>query len=147
MTTETESIVSHKHTLVLVIFSMILGLCACAPAQTVNPTLSATSQGDPARGADIFNNGKGDAPACATCHTLDSSTKVGPGLGSLADRAGTRVGGQSARDYVYAHITAPGTFVVPGFGNIMYNQYAAKLSQQDIADVIAYVLGPATGGK
>src|SRR5262245_46297404 len=128
-------------------FSMMFMLGACSPAQTVKPTLSATLQGDAAHGADIFNNGKGDAPACATCHTLDTTTKVGPGLAGRADSAGTRVNGMSARDYVYMHITAPGSYVVPGFGNVMYSQYAAKLSQQDIADVMAFVLGPATGGK
>ncbi|HLY29084.1 MAG TPA: cytochrome c [Aggregatilineales bacterium] len=138
---------SHKFTLLLVIFSIMVVLCACAPSQPNTPTLSATIQGDLARGEQIFNNGKADAPACATCHTLDSTTKVGPGLGGLADRAGTRVSGMSASDYVYQHVVSPGFYVVPGFGNIMYNQYAAKLSPQDIADVMAYVLGPATANK
>ena len=138
-----------RRNILFILVGAMLILCACGPAQSQGGITSSNlpAQGDPAHGADIFNNGKGDAPACATCHNLDTTTKIGPGLSGLSDRAGSRVSGQSAREYVFTHIAAPGTYVVPGFGNIMYNQYATKLSPQDIADVMAFVLGPATGGK
>jgi len=98
------------------------------------------AEGDTTRGAVLFTQGKNDAPACATCHLTTDQTNIGPGLAGLADRAGTRVSGQSAREYVFTSITHPVEYLVRGFSNLMYDQYEAKLTPQDIADLIAYVL-------
>jgi len=101
------------------------------------------AQGNAANGQQIFEHGKADAPACASCHHIDSIPSIGPGLGGLADRADSRVSGQSAREYIFNSIIAPAKFIVPGFSNQMYGLYGSKLTSQDVADTIAYVLAPA----
>ena len=101
------------------------------------------AQGDIANGEQLFLHGKGDAPACATCHHIDSTASIGPGLGGLADRMASRVSGQSAREYIFNSIVSPARFIVPGYSNQMFGLYGTKLTSQDIADVMAYVLAPA----
>lgn len=59
---------------------------------------------------------------CATCHTLDDlgwSGVVGPNLNTIGTRAATRVGGQTAEEYLHNSIRHPGEFIVPGYSNQM----------------------------
>ena len=46
----------------------------------------------------------------------------------------------SAAEYVEDSIRHPGNYVVEGFSNIMYKDFARDYSDQDIADLVAYVL-------
>jgi mono/diheme cytochrome c family protein len=115
--------------------ALVTGCTAQVPDAATLPT-----SGDAGHGAVIFNQGVGDAPPCAACHRTDSSALVGPGLGGLSARAGSRVSGLSARDYVYQSIVSPARYLVSGYTNVMYSSYGEKLSPQDIADVMAYVL-------
>ena len=55
---------------------------------------------------------------CNSCHTLDSlgwSSRTGPSLNGIADRAGERVAGQSAEEYIAISIWNSGAFRVPGY--------------------------------
>jgi len=55
---------------------------------------------------------------CNSCHTLDSlgwSSRTGPSLNGVADRAGDRVAGQSAEEYIVNSIWSPAAYVVPGY--------------------------------
>ncbi len=96
--------------------------------------------GDMSHGAELFAKGDNGAPACTTCHRTDSVNGTGPGLGGIADRAGTRIDGLSAREYLFQSITEPGKFIVSGFTNQMYGEYSQKYKPQDIADLIAYLM-------
>jgi hypothetical protein len=69
-----------------------------------------------------------------------SSVSASPDLAGFADRAGEQVEGQDAREYAFYSITEPGRYVVEDFGNVMYDQYDEKLTPQQIADLIAYLL-------
>ena len=95
-----------------------------------------------AHGEDIFKNGLNGAPPCAACHLLDSTANsTGPNLYGLANRAGSRVAGLSAEDYVRQSILHPNDYIVDGFSaNFMYQNYAANLSDEDVNALIAYVL-------
>jgi cytochrome c553 len=117
----------------------ILALTACAHQSRYKFT-DIPAEGDPAHGATLFNQGKGDAPACGTCHETTDQTDIGPGLAGISERAATRVGGQSAKEYIFNSITNPPLFLVTGFSNLMYDQYENKLTPQDIADLTAYLL-------
>jgi mono/diheme cytochrome c family protein len=94
--------------------------------------------GDAARGADLFNQPIDRAPPCSACHIEGNAAS--PDLSGFGERAASRVAGESAREYAFYSITEPGRFIVEGFGNAMYNTYDEKLSAQDIADLIAYLL-------
>lgn len=99
--------------------------------------------GDAERGAEIFRLGTNGAPACAGCHLtrpMLSRVMVAPNLSGFAKRAAGRVEGLSAHDYAFASITDPSGFVVDGFKDLMYSRYAERLSAQDIADLIAFLI-------
>jgi hypothetical protein len=64
---------------------------------------------------------------------------LGPKLTGVIERAGQRVEGLTAEAYLRQSILDPGAFIVPGYRNIMYPQYADQLNEQDIADLLAYL--------
>jgi mono/diheme cytochrome c family protein len=130
---------------------------ATAPAATVEFTAEATASeeataeataaaalvGDPARGKDIFEHGLDDAPPCANCHVTTGKTAqyaLAPSLAGISQRAATRVAGQTALDYIETSIRHPRDFVVPGFNPIMPSVFGQKYSDQDIADLAAYLM-------
>jgi nitric oxide reductase subunit C len=109
--------------------------------------------GDAARGEQLFaqqvKQASGSNAACQACHSLvPGEVKTGPSLAGVASRAGTRVAGETAEQYIRQSIQQPNAFLVPdnpayigangkslmpdGLGNLM--------SDQDLADLIAYLL-------
>lgn len=81
---------------------------------------------------------------CVGCHQLDLSlADVAPTWGNLADTAVGRaqqVGSAGPADYLYTSIVSPNAFVVEGFtSDIMPNTYV-ELSEQDLADLLSYLL-------
>lgn len=75
---------------------------------------------DPAlRGEVIIQN-----YICNSCHILDSlgwTATTGPSLNGIADRAGERVAGQSAEEYLITSIWKPAAYLVPGYDTQMAN--------------------------
>lgn len=124
----------------LVAFVLLVALAACSPSAAEPTEVTPLPPGDATHGAQLFVESVNNAPTCHTCHELDETSLVGPGMKGYGARAATRVEGLTAIQYTYESITKPASYVVPGFANGMYNGYASKLSQQDIADLIAYLL-------
>ncbi len=114
--------------------SVILAGCSTPP-----PAAETLPEGDAANGAVLFTEAINGAPACSVCHTLDGSTVVGPSFQGYATTAATRTE-LSAEAYTYQSIVQPAAHTVSGFANVMYAQYGQKLSQQQLADLIAYLL-------
>ncbi len=59
---------------------------------------------------------------CSGCHVLDDlgwQGLTGPSLNGVGDRAGRRVPGETAEEYLDRSIYFPGEYLVPGFGNLM----------------------------
>ncbi|MBC7811983.1 MAG: cytochrome c [Burkholderiales bacterium] len=123
-----------------------------AVAATVEVTAEAADGtvalvGDAERGAEIFVNGANGAPACQTCHGITQQAfgsrfahNLGPNLFGLSERAGERVEGLSAEEYIHNSIVNPGDYLVEGFDNNMYPTFGEQLTEQDIADLVAYVV-------
>jgi cytochrome c2 len=102
-------------------------------AEPVDPA----SVGDPANGAQLFvNNG------CGGCHNVDNdAVLVGPSLLNIKDRAGSRVEGQTAVEYLHNSIVNPNDYIVEGFAaGVMVQTFGDTLSEQQINDLIAYLL-------
>ncbi len=98
--------------------------------------------GDAARGGEIFHHGSNDVPPCSSCHqTVLGATgfALGPNLADVNDRAAHRVAGLTAAAYLRQSILDPHAFVVPGFRDIMYAQYAEYLTPQAVNDLVAYL--------
>jgi len=93
---------------------------------------AAAAAGDPAAGKDLFTQN------CAGCHGAQDG--AGPALTGMGERAATRVEGMSAEDYLHEAIVDPSAHVVEGFGDIMPKQYGTQFSEDEIANLIAYIL-------
>ena len=92
-------------------------------------------------GEKIFNDGAQGAPACSSCHTLNGDdTAAAPTLKGYAAIADERVDDESAEEYTLYSIIAPGHYIVEDYSNRMYSSYADKLSKQEVADLVAYLL-------
>ena len=125
------------------------------PATTVTPTavlsntVAPADSGLPAAIASLLPNANpvhgGELAlqnGCSACHSLDEGVKVvGPSWYNLGNHAATRVSGESAPLYLYNSIILPNHYVLEGFlPNLMPQTYADQLSEQDIADLITYLL-------
>lgn len=127
----------------LILVGLVLVLSACGGANDDPPynvkSLPETASAD--NGHKLFENGASGAPKCTSCHTLDGENKsTGPTLKGFAAMAETRVDGETAREYALNSIIAPGAYVRDGYGNAMYGSYGDKLSKQQVADLIAFLL-------
>ncbi len=121
----------------LFVLFAVLAACSSAPDTAAVERLP---PGDAERGAVLFTESIGGAPACSTCHTLDGTIVVGPSFADYATTAPTRVEDVSAEAYTYTSIVQPAAHIVSGFGNSMYQQYEQYLTPQQTADLIAYLL-------
>jgi cytochrome c553 len=126
--------------LTLLCFILFIGLITCACGAQETPSASSLPQGNASEGELLFSQTISGAPACSTCHSQDGSTLVGPTIQGYGEHAGTQISGVSAEDYTYASIIQPPAYIVSGFSNTMYSQYAQRLSSQQIADLIAFLL-------
>lgn len=118
---------------------------ACGGSEGDSTSLEGEAVGDPARGEKLYNQtviGAGSAPGCITCHSLEESvTLVGPSHFRLGTRAGEIVPGTSAEKYLKESIVNPDTQITEGFTEGgMYKNYGKELSNQEIADLVAFLL-------
>lgn len=115
---------------------------------SATPQPEATSEaviGDAEHGKELFKNGVDGAPACTVCHATSKGFGFGnhlsgPNLQGVGERAGERVEGLTAEEYITQSILQPSAFVVEGYANIMYPNFADHLSEQDTADLVAYLM-------
>lgn len=127
----------------LLAFSMLS--VACGGVEGDFTSVKGEAVGDPARGEMLYNQtviGAGSAPGCITCHSLDEAvTLVGPSHFRLGARAGKIVPGTSAETYIKESIVDPDDYITEGFTEGgMYKNYGKELSNQEIADLVAFLL-------
>jgi mono/diheme cytochrome c family protein len=102
-------------------------------------------QGNADNGQKLFAS-----QGCAACHSLKPDEKlVGPSLAGIAMRAGDRIKAADYKAkattgelYIRESIVQPGAYVIPGFPDgVMPQDFGkVKLSAQDLADLIAFLL-------
>ena len=110
------------------------------PIVTIVPT--------PSTGTDAFT-GEVDGPqlflsrGCNGCHVIDGLAGavgvVGPNLTGVASRAGDRVPGLSAEEYIRQSIELPQTFVVDGFDNVM-QPLRTSMTDSEFELLVEYLL-------
>lgn len=140
-----------KHTTLLLMMIAVLLVTACSTFQPWMTTrlgqsriipVSATA-GNPVRGEEIFRTGLNDAPPCVACHQVSEEgfgMSLGPKLTGISARARERVAGFSAEAYIEDSILYPQHHVVPGFHISMYPDYAQHFSEQDVSDLVAFLM-------
>jgi cytochrome c551/c552 len=116
-----------------------LGAPAAMPApRELSPGVAAALlRADPMRGQQLTLSS-----GCIGCHSLDPNQVMpGPTWRNIGNVAATRVPGQNAELYLYNSIIHPNDYLVEGFlPNIMLQIYQDTLSEQNLADLIAYLL-------
>lgn len=125
-----------------------------APAVEADPIAEAIAAGDATNGQAIFvaSYAVGGAQwMCSTCHSVDASQArlIGPGLWGLYERADERAAESGDTDgvqYVLNSILHPNDYIVPADAvgpypeGLMPANYSEVLSDQDLADLVAYLL-------
>lgn len=109
---------------------------------------------DSANGKLLFNTFQPAAGiACATCHRVDSEERlVGPGLLNAGKRADWNQDGRLTHrgidpnspkrvvTYLRAAIINPSGYTIPGYADLMPKNWGKVFSDQQIDDLIAYLL-------
>jgi len=131
-----------KRSLLLLVLMAMLAACgngggAPAPAAPV-----AAGGGNAEAGKALFAQTLiGTQPGCVTCHSLIAGdTIVGPALAGVAARAGNTVSGESAEQYIRTSILEPNAHVADGFAQGIMQSYKDALSEQQLDDLVAYLL-------
>jgi hypothetical protein len=99
--------------------------------------VTALGTADAARGLQLAQ-----ANGCVGCHNLDPNVPgAGPTWYNIGNTAVSRVPGESPVAYLDHSIVNSGAYIVPGFQDgIMPKNFGEKLSIQDQADIITYLL-------
>ena len=118
-------------------------LSACGGGSGIDPL----EVGDPERGGEIFENGGGllSSSFCSECHSLDGTENTeahrrAPTLQGISGRAGDRVPELSVVEYLRQSIVDPPAYTVEGFDNIMPGSYKLVISEEDIDNLVAFLL-------
>lgn len=77
--------------------------------------------------------------ACHACH-IAGNTTIAPEWAGLVGIAAERRPPMPADAYIYESIVFPGVFVVQGYNDVMPHDFGARMSEQELADVLAYLL-------
>ena len=96
-------------------------------------------QGNAQAGEEVFNSIAN--PACGTCHTLEaagSNQTLGPNLDeALADKDAA---------FIHESIVDPDAEITEGYAdNLMPEDYGQKLTEQQIADLVAFLVESTQG--
>jgi mono/diheme cytochrome c family protein len=98
---------------------------------------------DAAAGEKLFASAViGTQAGCITCHSLTpDEVIVGPSMAGIASRAGSRVSGQSAEEYLRDSILNPDAYLVETFpAGTMPQVWGDELSDEQVDQLIAYLM-------
>ena len=90
---------------------------------------------DPAHGAELV-----ETYACVVCHVQGVANGIAPAFVGLGERAATRVENLSASAYIYDSIVHPTDYLVPEYAPAMPQDFGARMTPPELADVVAYLL-------
>jgi mono/diheme cytochrome c family protein len=90
----------------------------------------------PERGQSLF------VSQCAACHAVDGSGRsAGPDIKGMAERVEAVFPGRDLVDYMHESIVDIHAYVPDGYhGDVMPANYAETLSEQQIDDLVAYMM-------
>lgn len=123
---------------IIAIISGVMLLAACSTQEIVD--ITTLPIGDAEQGSRLFEQTINGAPACSSCHQINDEDLVGPGLAGIMQRAASHSEEYaSPQEYLYISIVRPSKTIADGYSNMMYAEYKSKLSDQDIADLLAFL--------
>ena len=123
----------------VIAFISASGVANMTPAPAANALDAKDIARSLAGASAIRGAGFVDAYACSVCH-IKAGGKVAPHFAGIATRAGQRRAHLTAPEYLRESILQPSAYLAEGFANAMPANYAKRLSAQELADIIAYLL-------
>ena len=78
---------------------------------------------------------------CTACHRA-AEADIAPSWVGIASRAAERRPPMSASAYLYESIIYPSAYVVEGYPDSMIKNYGERISDQELGDIIAYLMTP-----
>jgi cytochrome c551/c552 len=111
------------------------------PVTVIGKLPSEGPAGDAARGKLLFMKA-----GCGTCHVFTpagTTGRVGPNLDHLPAQAKVANQGTLA-EFVKTSIVNPGEYIAPGYPNAMPPNYGKTLSDQQLADLVAFLVQGST---
>jgi cytochrome c553 len=136
----------RRLTLFSILILISLAVVACGGNGGSSDASESTALvGDATRGEELYKQslmGDTSAPGCATCHSLvEDVVFVGPSHAGVGTRAETAVEGMTAAEYLEQSIREPDAVIHEGFtAGVMYQNYDSDLTDQQIADLVAFLL-------
>lgn len=79
---------------------------------------------------------------CVACHRAGAENGIAPAFVGIAERAATRRSPLTAAAYIYESILHPTAYIVEGFSGAMPQDFAQRLSERELGDIIAFLLTP-----
>jgi len=133
--------VNTKVSLSVVLVLLVVVLAACGGSSGGAAQTGGATGGSVDAGKALFAQTTiGGNPGCATCHSLDGATLVGPSMKGIAGRAGKEVQGQSADQYLRASIVEPNSHAPAGYTVGVMPAYKDALSDTQLNDLVTYLL-------
>jgi hypothetical protein len=125
----------------LIKLSLLVALASVLAIATINVyrTPSQIPPPDSAPSAEVLFLSKG----CSGCHTLEGvadRAQAAPDLTHLSDRAGNRVAGLTAEEYVLQSLRDPQAFIVPGYDGGFVQMPTLVLSDTEVAALVGLLL-------
>lgn len=122
-----------------VLQAMERGTLAEEPAEAPSAEAPAEEEFEGGDGERVFNTAS--PITCTTCHSLDGTVGLGPSLKGIAERAGTRIAGMGAEEYIRQSIIDTNAYIVDGFPeSLMPVTFSETLTPEELEAVIGYLL-------
>jgi len=126
----------------LIIILSLLILVACGGDTKSGVSEAAISGGNPANGEKLFDN------RCLACHAIEADEeRVGPSVAGLATESAKIINdsnytgeAQTAEAYILESIIDPEAYLTEGYAPVMSTNYGDQLSEQELADLVAYLM-------
>lgn len=113
---------------------------AAETSETVETSEAADNESMAQAGRELYDTGGPTGTACSTCHTLDGTTLVGPSFEGISERAGDRIEGMSAEEYLHQSIVDPSVHLVEGYDDLMPDVYGDQLSEEQVNELVAFLM-------
>lgn len=116
----------------------LVGIGMIFPQFQIPAEQVAVAESPAERGQALFLD---SATTCILCHAIEGQGGTrGPDLSGVATRAGTRVAGLSAEEYIRQSILDPTAFVVEGYDPIMPPGLIKVIGEENLDDLVAFLL-------
>jgi hypothetical protein len=104
---------------------------------------TARTLGDPVAGEQLYTmniEGVRKNHACSDCHSLDGTQIYAPSFLGISERVTEQIEGMTVEEYLQQSIVNPQAHIVGDFPYEMPIEYGEVLTEEQISDLIAFLL-------